>query len=260
MRRVAAAALASLPFLAFFILTASAGPGPRPLVLGVATSVNLNTAFADASTGELRGVGAELVKAFAAELGTDIEQVRYTTTPAIMADVNSGAWEISVQPGDQARAGGALYGGTYMLVQQTLLVPTDSSARTMADLDQPGVRIVVNVGTPADAELSRLLQHAELIRNDAPGTGSAAPLFAGEVDAYAFNREALLGLAEQRAGYRVLDDDFAVTELGIAVAPGQQQLLGHLQTFLDDAKRSGLVARAIQTNGVRGVEVASPGQ
>jgi len=228
--------------------------------LGVASAVNLNTAFQDAATGEIHGVGADLVAAFAAETGRALQPVLYPTTPAILAGLGEDAWDMSVQPLEQAQAADVGYAGSYMVVEQTLLVPEASLFQRAAELDLPGVRIVVNRGTPADAQLTRLLQHAELIRSDAPGTGAGEPLFAGEVDAYAFNREGLLGLAEQRPGYRVVEDNFAVTELGIVVPSGQTGLREELHQFLEQAKGSGLVQQVIDANGVRGVQVAAPGQ
>ena len=57
---------------------------------------------------------------------------------------DEGTWEVSVQPQEQAQAAGALYAGTYMVVEQTYLVPEDSPFQRVADLDGPGVRIVVN--------------------------------------------------------------------------------------------------------------------
>lgn len=107
---------------------------------------------------------------------------------------------------------------------------------------------------------SRQLPPAELIRSDAPGVAAVAFLFDGEVSAYAFNREALRTLAQQRSGFRVLEDNFAVTALGIALPPAEQALLGAARQFLEEAKASGLVARAIDANGVRGVQVAAPGE
>jgi len=222
--------------------------------------VNLNTAFQDAETGEIRGIGADLVAAFAAQTGRTVDPILYVTTPAILAAVNEGTWEVSVQPQEQAQAAGARYAGTYMVVEQTYLVPEDSSFQRVADLDGPGVRIVVNRATPAEVQLTRLLGQAELVRSDAPGIGAAEPLWDGEVHAYAFNREALLGLAEQRPGYRVMEDNFAVTELGIAVPPGQEALQEELRAFIERAKASGLVQETIEANGVRGVQVAALGQ
>jgi ABC-type amino acid transport substrate-binding protein len=53
----------------------------------------------------------------------------------------------------------------------TYLVPTGSSIRTVADADQPGVRIAVVRNGSSDLALSRMLQRAELIRT---GTEVAA--------------------------------------------------------------------------------------
>lgn len=239
---------------------ATSGPGPSPLRIGSPGAVNFNLAFIDSATGDLRGVGADLARALAGQMGLALEPIVYVNTPAVLAAANEDAWDVSVQPAEQARAAGVLYAGSYLLVQQTYLVAEDSPFETVEDLDQPGVRIIANRNAPADSQLTRLLENAELIRSDAVGTAAAGPLFAGEAEAYAFNREGLLTLAEQRPGFRVLVDDFAVTELGIALPRGNESLARTVRQFLEDAKASGLVQRAVDANGVRGVRVADPGQ
>lgn len=233
---------------------------PTQLRWGVIGAVNFNIAFVDPATGEIRGVGADLIRAFAAQVGASLDPVVYPTNQAILAALNEDAWDIYAEAGGAARAAGALYAGSYMLVEQTYLVAEDSPFTSTADLDRPGVRIVVNRGAPGDLQLTGLLRQAELVRSDAPGIQASESLFAGEVDAYAFNRQELLRLVEQRPGFRVLEDSFAVTDLGIALSPGHETLLAQVREFLEDAKASGLVQEAIEANGVRGVRVAEPGQ
>ena len=47
-------------------------------------------------------------------------------------------------------------------------------------------------------------------------------------------------------------------EHAIAVPRGNSAALGFAAAFVEEQKRSGAVARAIERNGIRGVEVAPP--
>jgi polar amino acid transport system substrate-binding protein len=54
----------------------------------------------------------------------------------------------------------------------------------------------------------------------------------------------------------VLADRFGVNRVGIAVPKENPRHLSYLNEFIEDAKASGLVQRAIERSGLRGVQVA----
>ena len=80
------------------------------------------------------------------------------------------------------------------------------------------------------------------------------------MQAYAQNRYLLLGLAEKLPGSRVLEDSFAVAELAIALPKGRPAALAYVSEFIEQAKRAGVVGRAIDAAGLRGVKVAPAAQ
>jgi polar amino acid transport system substrate-binding protein len=56
----------------------------------------------------------------------------------------------------------------------------------------------------------------------------------------------------------VLSDRFGVNRVGIVIPKGKAGVLGYLTEFVEEAKASGLVQRAIDHAGLRGVQVVPP--
>ena len=61
--------------------------------------------------------------------------------------------------------------------------------------------------------------------------------------------------AEKLPGSRVLDGRFTAVDQAIGTPKGRDAGAKYLREFIDDVKASGLVARAIEKAGVRGVSV-----
>ena len=72
-------------------------------------------------------------------------------------------------------------------------------------------------------------------------------------------RPALLPLSSRLSGSRVLADRFHAAFGAMAVPKGQTARLAYIAEFVEEAKASGLVQRAIEGANVRGVQVAPPG-
>ena len=95
----------------------------------------------------------------------------------------------------------------------------------------------------------------------APSAAAAFELLvAGRADALAGLRQALIGLAARLPGSRVLDGRFMAVPQAVGVPRGRDTGLAYLRGVVEDAKASGLVARAIARTGARGVQVAPPAE
>jgi polar amino acid transport system substrate-binding protein len=84
-------------------------------------------------------------------------------------------------------------------------------------------------------------------------------LRAGHADVQAGVRPALLEYSTQLSGSRVLEDRYGANSVAMAVPKGRAKRLAYISDFLEEAKASGLVQRAIERAGLRGVLVALPG-
>ncbi len=223
------------------------------LGLGIPT-----TAIKDPVTGELRGVAVDLGRALAARIGVEFVPVEYPRPGAVMEGVRTGAWDVSFQSIDPARAAEVDFSPPAYEYDLTYLVPAGSSIRTVADADQPGVRIAVERGGAGDLTLTRILKRAELVRTDTIAAGLDL-LRAGQVDVRAGVRPGLLGDSARLPGSRVLADRFGIIRVAALVPKGHAGWLAYISDFIEEAKASGLVQRAIERAGVQGVQVAPAG-
>ena len=78
-----------------------------------------------------------------------------------------------------------------------------------------------------------------------------------QADAIAATKTFLHGRLGQMSGARVLDGRLLVEPVAIALPKGTDAAaMAVITEFVHDAKRSGLVARAIERAGLKGVDVA----
>jgi len=246
-------------------LEAQPAPDPRVADLIQAGRVRVGlclgtpiTALKDPATGEVRGPGVDLARALAARLGVALHLVTYPRPGAVLEGLLTDAWDVALLGIDPARAAEADFSPPYVEADLTYLVPAGSSLRTVVEVDQPGVRIAVPRGDITDLRLSRVLQRATLVRTD---TSDAARelLHTGQVQALAAPRYALLRHAAHLPGAMVLEDRFDVILTAMVVPQGHAGRLAYLSAFLAEAKASGLVQQTIERAGLRGVQVAPPG-
>ncbi|MBI2316495.1 MAG: transporter substrate-binding domain-containing protein [Betaproteobacteria bacterium] len=216
-------------------------------------------AIKNPATGEVRGPALDLARALAARIGIDLQPVEYPRPGAVIEGVRTNAWDVAFLIIDPARAAEADFSAPYMESDFTYLVPAGSSIRSLADVDQPGVRVANPTGDAAGLLLSRRLKRAQLVR---PESIAAAVdlLRTGGADARAGPRPVLLSEAARLPGYRVLDEGFATISFAALVPKGNPGRLAYVGEFIEEAKSSGLVKRTIESAGLRGVQVAPAGK
>jgi polar amino acid transport system substrate-binding protein len=181
--------------------------------------------------------------------------VPYASVASLAAAAPTGAWDVAFLAIDQARSGQIAFTAPYMEVDNTYLLPPGSSTRAIADVDRPGVRIAVQRGNAPDLHLARTLKHALLVRAENDSL-ALEMLQAGKADAMASGRGVLVRYAAAWPGARVLDERIVAVQHALAIPKSGEPALGYLRAFVEDAKRSGVVGRAIARNGLQGVRVA----
>jgi polar amino acid transport system substrate-binding protein len=220
---------------------------------------NFILATRDPARGESRGVAIDLTRELARRLGAPVELVAYESVAAMVDAAKTDAWDIAFLGIDPARAGDIGFTAAYLQIEATYLVPAGSALRTVADVDADGVRVAAPARANYELYLGRSLQRARLVRAQ---TAEAAfgLLAAGEVEALAGLRQALIGLAPKLPGSRLLDGQFMAVQQAIGMPRGRDAGLAYLREFVEEAKASGLVAHAIEHTGARGVSVAPRAQ
>jgi len=159
---------------------------------------------------------------------------------------------------DPDRAAEVDFSPPYLRSDFTYLLAAGSSIRSVADADQPGVRIAVPRGDASGLYLSRILKQAKLVHTDSI-PAAVDLLRTGDADAYAGPRPVALTMAARLPGSRVLDDGFKVIFVAAMVPKGHAGRLAYVSEFIEEAKASGLVQQTIERGGLRGVQVAPAG-
>jgi polar amino acid transport system substrate-binding protein len=218
---------------------------------------NFILATKDTTTGESRGAAVDLAQELGRRLGVPVEIVAYDSV-AVMGDAApTGVWDIAFLGSDPKREALMSFTAAYLEIEATYLVRGDSPLRGAADVDREGVRVAAPARANYELFLSRNLQHATLVST--PSADAAFNLLAkGEVDALAGLTQALHDRLPQLPGSRIVAGRFMGVQQSIAVPKGRDAGLAYLRRVVEDAKASGLVARAIERTGARGVSVAPP--
>ena len=150
---------------------------------------------------------------------------------------------------DPARRNLIDFAPPHMVVDLTYLIAPGAAIHSVVEADRPGVRITAARGAATALFLQRSLQAAQLVPADTEPAAFAL-LREGKADALAQNRYLLLGLAGQLPGSKVLDDRFAAAEMTIVLPRSRPAALAYVSEFVAQAKRSGLIQKAIDTAGL----------
>jgi len=218
---------------------------------------NFILATKDRVTGESRGVAVDLMQEIGRRLGVPVEIVAYDSV-AIMGDAApTGAWDIAFLGSDPQREKLMSFTAAYLEIEATYLVRSDSPLRTAAEVDREGVRVAAPARANYELFLTRNLHRAKLV-STAGGDAAFDLLVKGEADALAGLTQALHDKMPQLPGSRIVEGRFMGVQQSIAVPKGRDAGLAYLRRVVEDAKASGLVARAIERTGARGVSVAPP--
>jgi polar amino acid transport system substrate-binding protein len=213
----------------------------------------------DPATGELKGVWADIARAFAARLGVELVLIEHPTPFKMVDCLKAGGCDVGFLGFDPSRAADVEgFSPPFIEVDYTYLVPADSSIRRAADADRPEVRIAVVRGHASTLTLSRIRKQADLVSVDTPDSAFDL-LRTRRVDAWASMRPALLDYSARFPGSRVLQDRYGANLPAVVVAKGQAARLTYISEFIEEAKASGMVQRAIEQAGLRGIQVAPTG-
>jgi polar amino acid transport system substrate-binding protein len=202
--------------------------------------------------GAPRGIAVELAKELQRRMGTPHEWIRYEAAGPMADGAAANAWDVAFLAADPVRSREIAFTAPYLEIDSTYLVARSSSFETPADIDRGGIRIAASRGSAYDLFLSRNLKRAELVR--AANPKDAANLFASNhVDVLAGIRPMLLEAARTLPHSRVLDGRFASAQQAIGTPAGRKAAAEYLETFIEDIKASGLLARVAAESGIPGL-------
>lgn len=209
-------------------------------------------------SGDPAGVSPDMAAAIAARLGVPVKYVPYARPGELADDAEKGLWDIGNIGAEPQRAAVINFTAAYCEIEATYLVPAGSSIRSVAEVDQPGRRVAVTARSAYGLWLENNYKRGELLQFDS--ADAAIKAFTDEkLDAYAGLRPALIGLAEKMPGSRILDGQFTAVQQAVGTPKKNAAGFAFLKDFVEEAKRSGLIASLIERHGVQGrLSVAPP--
>jgi polar amino acid transport system substrate-binding protein len=212
----------------------------------------------DAATGELKGPFVEVIRELGAHMGLPVVFIEVATPAELIKCLNAGQCDVGSLGFDPTRAdqvGG--FTPPFMQVDYSYLVPEGSAIRTVADADKSGVRIAVVRDHASTLALGRIVKNAKLVSADTPDRAFAL-LQSGRADVYASVRPALLDYSTRLSGSHVLAESYGFNSPALVVPKGRADRLAYLSGFVEAAKASGLIKRAIDRAGQVGYHAAPP--
>jgi polar amino acid transport system substrate-binding protein len=230
--------------------------GKLRLAIAVSPSPSAQFAIQDGNT--YRGVAVTLGRALAAKLGVPLEIIPHQASGEIQNSAASNRWDVAFLPVDDERKKFVDFGNAYHLLQSTFLVGSNSKIQSVKDADAKGVGLggVANTATfRAAKKATPNATHIDFLGVDA----AVAAMREGKIEGIALSRESLSGLLGKIAGARILDDAFLNSSTAVCVPKGKPAALAYVSEFIEEAKASGLVRKALDEMGLKSSQVAPAG-
>lgn len=209
-------------------------------------------------TGDPVGVSPDMAREIAQRLGVPVKYVPYARPGQIADDAGKGLWDVGLIGAEPQRAAVINFTAAYCEIEATYLVPANSPIRSIDEVDQPGRRVAVTARSAYGLWLENNYKKGELLQFDS--AEAALKAFDGEkLDAYAGLRPGLIDVQQARPGARILEGQFTAVQQAVGTAKANTAGAAFLRDFVEEAKKSGLVARLIERHGVVGrLSVAPP--
>jgi polar amino acid transport system substrate-binding protein len=260
--------IAWLPLLFMWISAAMADTVPSAVVHDLAPTGVLRAAInfgnpvlaqKDPSSGEPRGVSADLAQELARRLGVPLAFVTFDAAGKVFDALKAQRWDVAFLAIDPVRSAGIAFTAPYVVIEGTYMVRADSPLRMVDEVDRAGTRVAVGQGSAYDLYLTRALKSASLVR--AASSPAAIDLFVDDhLDVAAGVKQPLVAYAAAHPGFRVMDGRFMVIEQAMGTPLGRDAGVAYLRGFVEEMKASGFVAKALAASGQHDATVAGPAQ
>ena len=216
--------------------------------------------FAVEQNGQIEGWSPDIGVELARRLGVPHELVSIRN-PADMIDAfKSGKIDVTFIGITKDRAAAFDFGSVMIGLRTTFLVPASSTIKSIPEIDQAGVRIVVPARSAQGEHLEKIIKNATMLRVPVETTKPATDLIAsGQADAFSHVVPMLSNAQPALPGSRILPGSYYDVPIAIGYPKGSPgAVVEYAKAFVADMKVSGFVQKAIERMGTKadGVVVA----
>ena len=208
----------------------------------------------------LGGVGEPIGRFIANRLGAPFEPVIYPNPQAYEQSFGKGEWDIAIGPRVLAPTDKADVTPDVWLIDLLYLAAAGRDL-TSDQVDRPGCKVGTIQNSPSDRFLTRTLKSAELVRIPLTANFPADAveiLRGGKADVFGADSGLIDSIVGSYPEAKVLPGAFNTVRVAVALPKGRSgAALARLVEILTEAKRTGVVQKAIEQAGLRsGVRVA----
>ena len=210
----------------------------------------------DAASGAPAGVAVDLGQELGRRVGLPVQILPYPNPGALADSASRDEWDVGFLGVEPQRANAIDFTAAYVEIEATYLLPPGSKLSSIAEVDREGIRIAVPTASAYELYLTRSLKNAKLVHEK--GADNAFKRFVEDkLDALAGLKPRLVTDQEKLSGSRIMEGRFTAVQQGVGTPKGRSKAAQYLREFVEDIKASGLVAKTIEKNNVRGLTVAA---
>ena len=201
----------------------------------------------DDASGQPKGITPDLARELGRRLSVPVELVTYDAAGKVFDAASTGAWDIGFVAIEPVRAAMIEFSAPYVIIEGCYMVPKDSPLKANADVDRPGVRIAVGVGSAYDLYLTRTIKNATVTRASMGGGKAMIDMFVNDkLEAAAGVKQPLEAYAKDHPEVRMLGGHFMEIQQAMGTPKGRLAGAQYLRAFVEEMKASGFVAEAIK--------------
>ena len=207
------------------------------------------------ANGDPVGVAPDMAGAIAESLGVPIKLVPFKSPGELADQAGKDIWDIGLIGAEPQRAAVMTFSAAYVEIEATYMVPPGSPITSIDQVDRKGVKVVTSARSAYGLWLENNIKNAELIQ--VSGLDGAFNKFVEDkLDALAGLRPGLLKDLEKHPEMKILDGKFTAVQQAVGCNKPATEGARYIAAFVENAKKSGLVASLIEKHKVKGLSVA----
>jgi polar amino acid transport system substrate-binding protein len=219
-------------------------------------SINLgNPVLAQGTPGEPAGVTVDIAREVARRLSVPVELLCVDAARKSYEAMAAGDADLCFLAVEPAREAEVAFTAPYVVIDGVYAVPLSSALVTVADVDRPGVRVGVKLGSAYDLFLSRTLKHASIVRGD-----EGVEVFRAQgLEVAAGIRQPMAAFAAENRGVRLIGERFMQIRQAVGTTRTRQpETTSYLHDLVEDLKATGFIAEGLRRSHQSAATVAPP--
>jgi polar amino acid transport system substrate-binding protein len=208
-------------------------------------------------SGDPVGVAPDMAGAIAESLGVPVKYVPFKSPGELADQAGKDIWDIGLIGAEPQRAAVMTFSAAYVEIEATYMVPPGSPITSIDQVDRKGVKVVTSARSAYGLWLENNIKNAELIQ--VAGLDGAFNKFKDDkIDVLAGLRPGLLKDIAKMPGATILPGKFSAVQQAVGCNKPAAEGARYIAHFVENAKKSGLVASLIEKHKVKGLSVAPP--